>query len=251
MDEQEKGIKYKLRDHEYRKTTGPTGMTSFRVLIKETDLLISACQDLSKQARDSVFHYRRQLEDYIKKKPVFLSTLLPFSQDVFAPPIVKEMTYASSIFNVGPMASVAGTIAQFVGNDLLKYSDEVIIENGGDIFLKVNRTATASIFAGNSRLNRKIGIIIHPEQTPAGVCTSSATIGHSLSFGIADAVCIVAKSSSIADAAATALCNRITTKSKMEKEIELFKNSAHISGGAVILKNTLASWGDIELTSAN
>ena len=237
------------KDHAYRKGMYPKDFISFRVLIKETDILVSSTKDLRRQTGDSVLHYRRQLEDYIKVKPGFLSSLLPYTEDPFAPEIIREMISATRIFNVGPMAAVAGTIAQLVGRDLLQFTDELIVENGGDIFLKTDRPITVAIFAGNSKLSEKLGIIIYPEQMPAGICTSSATVGHSLSLGSADSVCILSDKASIADAAATSLGNRITNQSKLEQEIESIKGSKDIKGGVVIIDKTMASWGEIELTT--
>jgi ApbE superfamily uncharacterized protein (UPF0280 family) len=236
------------KDHAYRKGLHPKDLTSFRVLIKETDLMVSSSKDLRKQTRDSVYHYRRQLEDYIKSKPNFLSTLLSYPEDPFAPEIIREMISATRIFGVGPMAAVAGTIAQLVGRDLLQYTKELIVENGGDIFLKTERPVTVSFFAGSSKLSDKLGIVIYPEQMPAGICTSSATVGHSLSLGSADSVCIISSKASIADAAATALGNRITSQFTLKREIESMRESKDIKGGVVIIGKTMASWGEIELT---
>lgn len=239
------------KEHAYRKQAHSRDLISFRVLIKETDLLISSNRDLSKQTKDMVHDYRSQLEDYIRSKSSFLSTLIPYPEDPFAPVIVREMISATRMFGVGPMAAVAGTIAQFVGKNLLKYAKEVIVENGGDIFLKTKRPVTVSIFAGNSQLSNKLGLIIYPEHMPAGVCTSSGTVGHSLSIGISDAVCIVANKASIADAAATALGNRITDKFRLKREIDSIRESKNIKGGVIIIGKTMASWGEIELTNMN
>ena len=240
-----------IKDHAYRKGIHPKDLILFRVLVKETDLLVSASRDLSKQTRDRVHHYRRQLEDYIKTKPDFFYTLLPYPEDCFAPEIIREMISATRIFGVGPMAAVAGTIAQLVGRDLLQYTQELIVENGGDIFLKTERPATVSIFAGSSKLSDKLGIVIYPEQMPAGICTSSATVGHSLSLGSADSVCVISSKASIADAAATALGNRITNQFKLKKEIESMRQFKDIKGGVVIIGKKMASWGEIELTTTN
>jgi len=239
------------KEHAYRKRVHPRGLISFRVLIKETDLLVSSSKDLGKQTTEMVHHYRRQLEDYIESKPDFLSTLLPYPDDPFAPEIIKEMISATRMFEVGPMAAVAGVIAQLVGRDLLKHTEEVIVENGGDIFLKTKRPATVSIFAGSSVLSDKVGVVIYPEQMPTGICTSSATVGHSLSLGAADAVCIMANKASIADAAATALGNRIKNRFKLKREIDSIKESKDIKGGVVIIGKTMATWGEIELTKIN
>ena len=239
------------KEHPYRKRVHPRDLISFRVLIKETDLLVSSSRDLTQQTRDRVYHYRRQLEDYIRSKSDFLSTLLPYPEDPFAPEIIREMISVTRMFGVGPMAAVAGAIAQFVGSDLLSHAEEVIVENGGDIFVKTKRPATVSIFAGTSRLSNKLGLIIHPEEMPTGICTSSATVGHSLSLGAADAVCIVAKSASMADAAATALGNRITNRSKLKSVVESMREFKDIKGGVVIIGKTMATWGEIELTKTS
>ena len=239
------------KEHSYRKRVHPRDLISFRVLIKETDLLVSSSRDLTQQTRDRVYHYRRQLEDYIRSKSDFLSTLLPYPEDPFAPEIIREMISVTRMFGVGPMAAVAGAIAQFVGSDLLSHAEEVIVENGGDIFVKTKRPTTVSIFAGTSRLSNKLGLIIHPEEMPTGICTSSATVGHSLSLGAADAVCIVAKSASMADAAATALGNRITNRSKLKSVVESMREFKDIKGGVVIIGKTMATWGEIELTKTS
>jgi len=246
-----KTVESRVGEHEYRKGVKARDLISFRVLIKETDLLISASCDLLNKAKDIVFHYRRQLEDYIKDNPVFFSTLLPYPNDVFAPDIVKRMISATRIFGIGPMASVAGAIAEFVGKELLNYSEEIIVENGGDIFLKTNNSVTVSIFAGRSKFSKRLGIVMHTEQIPAGVSTSSSTIGHSLSFGNTDAVCIVADSASIADAAATALGNKIKDKLSFNREIALIKDWKDIRGGIVIVGNQMATWGNIELINTD
>jgi uncharacterized protein len=235
-------------DHPYRRRVQPGNLVSFRVLIKETDLMVSASKDLSVQTRDMVYNLRSRLERYIHAKPDFADTLLPYPEDPFAPDIVKEMISAGNIFDVGPMAAVAGTIADFVGRGLLAYSDEVIVENGGDIFLKTSQPATVSVYAGSSPFSNRLGLILHPSQMPVGICTSSATIGHSLSLGVADAVCVVAGSASVADAAATSLGNRIRSKHGLKRQIEAFKEHKAIKGGIVLAGKTMATWGDIEVT---
>ena len=91
------------------------------------------------------------------------------------------------------MASVAGAVAEFVGYDLLIQTENLIIENGGDIFLKSKNKLRVSIYAGESALSYKVNLLVKPEETPLGICTSSATVGPSLSFGKADAVCVISQ----------------------------------------------------------
>jgi len=236
------------RERSYRKRVQAENLASFRVLIKETDLMVSASRDFSSQTKSIVHTIRRQLEDYIHSKPDFSTALLPYPEDPFAPAIVKEMISAANMFDVGPMAAVAGAIADFVGKDLLHYSNEVIVENGGDIFIKTAKSTTVSVHAGSSPLSNKLGLIMEPAQMPLGICTSSATVGHSLSLGIADSVCVVAHSASVADAAATSLGNRITDTNSLKREIETIREFEVIKGGIVITGKTMATWGNIHLT---
>ena len=86
---------------------------------------------------------------------------------------------------------------------------------------------------------------------PLGLCTSSGTIGHSLSFGLADAVVILSKSAILADAAATAVGNRVKDKKDLEKAAAFAGSIKGVLGGVIIIKNTLISWGEVELLSLN
>jgi len=144
----------------YRDYSASEGLESFTVAVKETDLFISAARKLEKQALDAAVQARSILETYIQQRPEFQTSLVPIADDLFAPPLVQAMLQAASACNVGPMAAVAGAVADFVGTELLKYSDEVIVENGGDIFFKISRPITVGIFAGASPLSERIGIKI-------------------------------------------------------------------------------------------
>jgi len=234
-------------ERNYRKRTRPKGLFSFQVAVRETDLWVCAGRDLKKETRDLVFASRHQLEAYIRSHPGFLHSLLPLKEDPYAPPLVREMIRAAGKVGVGPMAAVAGAIAQQVGEGLLNLTDQVIVENGGDIFLKADRPLTVSIFAGTSPLSERFGILVPTRQMPLGVCASSGTIGHSLSQGIADAVCLLSASTALADSAATALGNRIKKKRDLESAAGWADRIEGILGGVVILGDAMATWGDIEL----
>ncbi len=237
------------RERDYRKRTHSKGLASFNVVVKETDLWVSAGLNLNKETRDLVFDCRQQVETYINTHPDFATSLFPQPEDPFAPPLVKQMIDATSEVGVGPMASVAGAIAQYVAEGLLLFTDQVIIENGGDIFLKANRPVTVSIFAGASPLSEKFGLIIPVTQMPVGVCSSSAKIGHSLSQGIADVSCLVSPSAALADGAATAVGNRVKKKTDLEHVAEWASQIEGLLGGVLIVEDKIAGWGDIELTS--
>jgi ApbE superfamily uncharacterized protein (UPF0280 family) len=236
------------RERLYRNKITKGTLTSFRLQIKETDLYISADSNLSRFACNSVHKHRKYLEKYIDFHPTFLNSLTPVDRDDFAPPIIKDMIEASILTGVGPMASVAGVIAQYVGMDLLQYSHNVIVENGGDIFLKcVKNDVRVTIFAGDSPLSYKISLRIKPEDTPMGICTSSGTVGHSLSFGIADAVCVLSKSTSLADAAATYLCNLVKNEGDMKSTLDRGLRIKGVLGVVIIVNDKFGAIGNIEL----
>lgn len=233
----------------YRKRIKSRDLVSFQVSVKETDLWVSADRNLEKDTRDLIFDYRHQLESYIRSHPVFLTTLNPYPEDPHAPPMIREMINKTRIIGVGPMASVAGAMAQFVANGLLEMTQQVIVENGGDIFLKVNRPVTVSILAGESLLSEKIGLKIPTRQMPIGICSSSGTVGHSLSMGVADVVCLLSSSAILADGGATALGNRIKSKEQLESVAQWAHKMEDILGGVVVIEDSMVAWGDVALVS--
>jgi hypothetical protein len=121
------------------------------------------------------------------------------------------------------------------------------VENGGDIFLSLRRPRTVAIFAGASSVSERIGLALKPEQTPVGVCTSSRTVGPSLSFGCADAATIVASPAALADAAATALGNAVKGSETVQQALDLVAAIPGVRGAVVILGDQIGAWGEIEL----
>ena len=232
----------------YRNLVKTDDLIKFEVIVKETDLLVRAERDLSKETRESVLKYRHQLETYIGMNPQFQESLVPLADDPHAPEIVREMIRTSQLARVGPMAAVAGAMAEMVSRDLLKLSKEVIVENGGDIYLATSKERTIGIYAGNSALSLKIGIVISPEETPLGVCTSSGTVGPSLSLGRANAVCLLSKSAALADAAATAVGNVVKEKKDIELGLETGREIEGVLGTLIIVEEKMGVWGNIKLT---
>ena len=232
----------------YRDLVKTDDLARFEVIVKETDLLVRAERDLSKETRESVLKYRFQLETYIETNPDFQKSLIPFQDDPYAPEIVREMIEASQKARVGPMAAVAGAVAERVSRDLLKHSNEVIVENGGDIYIATLKERTVGIYAGNSPLSLRVGIVVGPEDSPLGICTSSGTVGHSLSFGKSDAVCILSKSAALADAAATAVGNSVREKVDIETALERGREIEGILGIVIIVGSKMGVWGKMRLT---
>jgi len=231
----------------YRTRMARSGLTGFRVALKETDLWVLAARDCTREVREVVIQERQQLEAYIAGHPGFLTTLVPWPPDSFAPPVVREMIEAAAAVGVGSMAAVAGTLAARVGRHLAPLSPEVIVENGGDIYLAITQPATVALFAGKSPLSHRVGLNLDPALSPLGVCTSSATVGHSLSFGRADAACVLAKSAALADAAATALGNRVQGPDSIAPALEWIASVPEILGAVVVVGEKLGAWGQVEL----
>ena len=223
-------------------------LVSFTVRDCQTDIFISAEKDLKNKSQGLIRRYRNYIINYIKIKPEFEKSLTSLPADSKAPDIIKAMLKASTLTGVGPMAAVAGAIAEFVGKELLQFTGQVILENGGDIFIKTNTERKIGIYAGNSPLSGRIAIKVNPGVTPIGICTSSGTVGHSLSFGNADAVCVVAKDTSLADVCATACCNKVKTEREIEEALNFAKSVEGVIGAVVIYKDKVGSIGDIELT---
>jgi len=239
--------KDKYQKRFYREGNSFTDLFKAQVAVQETDLQILADRPLDKDfCKKRVGFYRRAIEGYVSRNPKFLVALKPLAIEPAAPAIVKEMGVAAEKAGVGPMAAVAGAIAEFLGKDLLKKGyREVIIENGGDIFLKISKPRTIGIYAGRSKIFNHLALKISPEDTPLGICTSSGTIGHSLSFGAASAVVILARDAALADAVATATANRVKSKGDLEKALAFARSIRGVLGSVIILKKYLISWGNI------
>lgn len=231
----------------YRENTKPEGLFSYEVKVKESDILVSSGKELKEFALENLKNCRSQIENYIREDPGFKKTLKPYKIKSDAPLIIKKMNEAGEQCNVGPMASVAGAINQFLGESLLKLTDEVILENGGDIFIKTKKMRRVAIFSGNTKWKDKLILKIKPEQTPLGICTSSGKIGHSLSFGNADSVVVISPSAILADAVATAAGNMIKSPQDISPTINYCRKINKIIGVVIIKDERIGVWGDIEL----
>lgn len=231
----------------YRHWIKGDDLVSFNVTVKETDLYIRASTNLRRKAHRLVLKYRDILERYIERYPAFLTSLKPLPIDEDAPHIVKAMLEAADKTGVGPMASVAGAIAESVGAELLAFSPEIIVENGGDIYLKSLGKRAIGIYAGKSPLSGRIRLEIAGADTPLGICTSSGTVGHSLSYGKADAVVVLSKSAALADAAATAIGNLLKQPDDIPSGIEFAKGIEGVSGVLIITGDQTGIWGKVKI----
>ncbi len=225
-----------------------------RINIGETELNASSDLKLDKLP-DFIFNLRSELKKYIRKNPDFLMSFEPVmvgdvsrivspeefhrDEDDNIPLIVSLMARAGRRAEVGPMAAVAGTISQLsMGFMIQNGAKFIIIDNGGDICLKINKNVVVGLYSGESSLSGNLGFKIKPQQTPMGICTSSGTVGHSISFGRADSVTVFANESSIADALATSIANEakgITDHDAVQRSLEHAEDFKKSMRGVMII----------------
>lgn len=241
---------YSLRS--YRSLASEDQLFSSFFRLRETDLHILAERDVGREAGELATRFRLQIERYISRHPDFGTSLRPLELDPLAPPIIGRMLGAAIDAGVGPMAAVAGGIAEYVGAGLLEAGcQEVIVENGGDIYLARSQSMTVSVYAGASPLSNRLGLKIDSSQMPLGICTSSGTVGHSLSFGLADSVTVLADSAFIADAAATRLGNEVGAEENPEaginRALEVSQTMALLRGVLIIRGETVGAVGEVEM----
>lgn len=229
------------------------GIFSYKVICKETTLFIQSAKDYSNKVLRVVFSLRKPLENYIKRHPEFLTSLKPISVQKNVPRIVKIMCEVSQKTGTGPMSAVAGTIAELLGYEMLKWIEKeklrkfLIIENGGDIFTYVDEEIKVGIYAGeHSPFTGKLSLTISLLNQPLGICTSSGSVGHSLSFGKADAVVIISPSASFSDALATATGNLVRTENDIKYAVEFAKKFNETLFVCIIKNKTISFWSKTE-----
>jgi ApbE superfamily uncharacterized protein (UPF0280 family) len=192
---------------------------------------------------------RSSMKRYNEKHPGFFSSLHPFGDNQGAPQLVSRMIAAGAQAGTGPMAAVAGAIAEAVGTEVLRQPGvrEVIVENGGDIFLSIEREARLVIHAGSSPLSDRLAVVIPAEQTPAGICTSAGTVGPSYSSGNSDAVMVCCRDAALADAFATSFGNRIHSIDDVDRVIEQIKSVVPVISAVIIKDDKAGICGKLEV----
>ncbi len=218
----------------------------FELNYRNSRMVVLSDKNLRNEAQKELEKNYLLLEDYIRKEPFFMLSYEPFRVEADAPKIAMAMSNAAEKANVGPMASVAGAFSEIVMNSLLnRGARNAIVDNGGDISLTTTNEICVGIYAGSSPFSGKIALRIKPELTPLGICTSSGSVGHSISLGNSDAVVVVAKSTPLADAAATSIGNVVKGKNAIMKGIKGAKRIKHISGVIIIKGKEIGVYGKL------
>jgi ApbE superfamily uncharacterized protein (UPF0280 family) len=181
---------------------------------KETHATVIAGESYIDLAGRTIAAVREDIETYITGQPRFLSALEPLPIDMGAPRVVRRMAAAAALAGIGPMAAVSGAIAQETVETLVEAgASHVVVDNGGDVVLRIDRPVTIGIFTGPAEI-RDLALRFEPRPGIFSICTSSGSVGHSLSLGRADAATVIADNGCLADAMATALGNRVRERSE-------------------------------------
>jgi ApbE superfamily uncharacterized protein (UPF0280 family) len=238
----------------YRTQFNTRRFTGFEVAHLETDLWIgvdpaSFQPEMRTIALATIKNLREKLDGYIEAEPFFKKSLKPFQPTQIAPNEALEMAVAAAKAGVGPMSTVAGLFAREVGEALLQNFSiaEMVIENGGDIYVLLKSELTLSVFAGESILSERIGLVIPAEKSKLGICTSAGTVGPSLSYGKADAVVVICEDVLLADAFATALGNKVKTPNDVEKVINQSEKYPEILSLLIICEDKIGVKGEYEI----
>lgn len=211
---------------------------------KESNLRV-ACEAFDR-VTSAVVQERRRLERYIARHPQFLRSLVPLELLDDPPEIARRMAAASLQTGLGPMAAVAGTLAQMGAEAAIASGcREAIVENGGDIFLSSDSEVTVGLYAGNNRIGSNLALRLSPDDLPMALCSSSSTMGHSLSFGRCDLATVAAKDAALADAAATLLCNLIQTEHDFSPVLDRVGSIPGIDGMLVVKDEKIGIWGHL------
>src|SRR5450759_3348809 len=193
----------------YRAVIEPAGLSCYSVVIGESDLYICTQKNHSAEAGESLMRHRAGLEEYL----------------------ARHLTFATSFKTVA--------VAQFVGTDLLGLSGRVIVENGGDLFLAGGGPTKVRIFAGAG--SPGVDVLVEDAPEGVGLCTSSATVGPSISLGAADAVTVLARTATLADAAATAIGNVVLVPDDIENGLQMASRLDGVSGEVVLLQGSMGA----------
>ena len=241
-------------ERSYRSRFSDDGRRWFRVSFLESDLWIgvddgSYSEYMEQEAYTMLVELRRSMDTYLLIDPAYRNALVPYDAGVEAPDILKDMSIVSRKTGIGPMSAVAGAVAERVADYIKgRFSvKEVIVENGGDIYASVNDDMDISVFAGQSPLSERVGLHIPASCFPLGICTSSGTVGPSLSLGRADAVMIVCRDVLLADSYATAMANRIRTVGDLQPVMDRIVNIPDILGALAVKDDRMSVCGQFEL----
>jgi hypothetical protein len=215
--------------------------------VRQTAVTLIAEAKYLSVGKDAIFEARQVIERFISADPLFRDTLEPYDEPENAHPIIKRMCDAGRAAGVGPMAAVAGAIAEFSVRAMQEQgSDHVIVDNGGDIALLLAEETNVGIYTLNPKF-RGLGLRCQPSTSRFGICTSSGLIGPSISFGKAEAATVISKNATLADACATKLGNLMVSDDPVviQDALEAITSIPGVDGALVIIGDSIGVKGNL------
>ncbi len=217
---------------------------------RETNLRIKCDVERAIDAAiEASLQARREIERLIVRVPEFRWSLEPLELEGKHARVIELMLAAGKVAEVGPFAAVAGAISQ-VAVEVAREAgaENAMVENGGDIAISGNQDFLVGLFAGVATISEKLGLNVKREELPIGICTSSGTVGHSLSFGWADAAVAIARDAAVADAAATSIGNAVSgddVQQSVEQGLERAKKIPRVRGCLIARGGYIGTWGKV------
>lgn len=223
-------------------------------VIKESDVtVISESELFIKIAKETLLRERLIIEETIRKYPEFQKSFDPyFTKD--PPEVIKRMEDAAEICDVGPMAAVAGVLADLMSENMKKNAAKIaVVENGGEIMVNSLEDINIALYSMTTALKAQIGFVFKGEDEKIGIGTSSGTFGHGISLGKADTVTVFAIDAGIGDAAATRVANEVNgedIEKSIGKALEVADSLEYVTGTFITRGNLVGKSGNIpELVS--
>lgn len=246
-----RGVTMAYQERFYREQHKSADLVTYQVMIEESDLMVSSDMNIKKELLPVLKGCRDRIENACSSIDGFEKSLKPI-QYVTDDAMIQQMINASQKAKVGPMAAVAGMVSECVAKEAVRqgWAKEIIVENGGDLYMDSARDRKILIYAGESPFSNRIGLHIKHQQMPLGICTSAGTVGHSLSLGKADAVVVLSKDTALADAMATSIGNLVQIPEDIQKGIDFGKQVDGILGILIIIQDKMGAWGDVEIFKA-
>jgi len=213
---------------------------TYRTFTHKEAVLRICCENFDAVTAEIV-RQRGILEDYIKRHADFRRSLEPLELLPGAPEVAERMARAARLVGVGPMAAVAGAMAQSAA----QAAAEAIVENGGDIYLKAAKPVIIALVTGAAKLAARLALALKPEETPISICSSSGKMGHSMSLGKCDLATVVAADAALADAAATAAANLVRTIEDVDPALERIAAIAGVDGVIIVKDDRIGLAGNL------
>ena len=187
-----------------------------------------------------------ELEAFGRSNQRFLFSLKPVKPPA-EPLVARLMAEAAEKADVGPMAAVAGVLADLAVKDMIKAGCEVaVVEDGGEISAVSNIPVDVALAAGDEPLSKRFGFRL--TEFPIGVATSSGRFSHALSFGDAEAATIFCDNAGLADAAATAVGNVVKGEKPQEaiqRGIDRAQSIQGVGGVLIMYRGFVGTAGKI------